>query len=386
MNEEMDYLYDDEIESKPIDWAGMIAKLLKYWKYILLVTVIFGALGVIVALSKHKTYVVSMTLAPEIDSKMSTSTSRLKSIASMFGLGSATTGSGTDAVNFMIFPEVCGSTPFLTGLFDVPVTPTLTKKDIKAGKKEKTTTLYKFITKEDEPQKGLKVWIGGVMRSLFGTDEDEEDENKDKPLDISHLTKAQDGVVKYLSKSISTDVDKKTGITTIKVALEDPVVVTAIADTICRRLQDYVMEYRTKKAQQDLDYYTTLADEAHEKLVDAQAAYAQSVDFDHSVILQSVKSETQRLLAEANLAQQVYEQMEQQRVFAKAKVQELKPAFAVIQPATMPLRPSGTSRKMIVLVFMFVGFVAASVWKLFLKDFLSNLKAQVKEKKREMTE
>ena len=386
MNEEMDYLYDDEIESKPIDWAGMIAKLLNNWKYILIVTLIFGVLGACVALSKKKQYTVNITLAPEIDAKMTTSTSRLKSIASMFGLGNASTGSGTDAVNFMVFPEVCHSTPFLTGLFDVPVTPTLSKKDRKEGKKPTLTTLYKFITKEDEPKTGLKVWIGGIISSIFSHDDEEEEMPGDKPLDVSHLTKAEAGVVRYLAKSIGVDVDKKTGITSLVVSLEDPMVVTAIADTVCQRLQDYVTEYRTKKAKQDLEYYTKIAYRAKQNLVDAQTAYSQSVDFDHSVILQTIKSEKQRLQSEANLAQQVYEQMEQQRVFAKAKVQELKPAFAVIQPATMPLRPSGTSRKMIVLAFMFVGFVAASVWKLFLKDFLSNLKAQVKEKKREMAE
>ena len=384
MNEEMDYLYDDEIESKSVDWAGLIAKLLKHWKYILIVTLIFGVLGAVVALSKKKHYTVNITLAPEIDNKMTTSSSSLKSIASMLGLGNAATGSVTDAVNFMVFPEICHSTPFLTDLFDVPVTPALSKKDKKEGKKATTTTLYKFITKEDEPKTGLKVWIGGIIKSIFSPDDEEE--AGDKPFDVSHLTKAEAGVVKYLSKSISADVDKKTGVTNITVSLEDQMVVTAIADTVCQRLQDYVTEYRTKKAKQNLEYYTKIAYRAKQNLVDAQAAYAQSVDFDHSVILQSIKSEKQRLQSEANLAQQVYEQMEQQRVFAKAKVQELKPAFAVIQPATMPLRPSGTSRKMIVLAFMFVGFVAASAWKLFLKDYINNFKAQVKEKKREMAE
>lgn len=46
-----------------------------------------------------------------------------------------------------------------------------------------------------------------------------------------------------------------------------------------------------------------------------------------------------------NLAYQVYSQVAQQLQVARAKIQEEKPVFAVVEPATTPLEPSGTSRK-----------------------------------------
>lgn len=366
-----------EEEENPIDWAGMLVKLLRHKRFVIIWTVIFAVLGVGVALIlKHK-YTVNVTLAPEVEGR--STYSNLRGIASMLGIGNmigTNASGGVDAVNITIFPEICSSVPFLTDLFSMPVTTYVSEKAYEKGKRPKNTTLFKYISKEDEPKKGLSAWL----ENIFGKDKKKEDNSV---VNVSRLTKTQAKVVKYLSKAVFASVDNKTGVTTITVTLDDPQITAAVADTVCQRLQDYVTEYRTKKAKNDYNYYSKLSADAHEVLVKAQAAYASSVDFDRSVILQTVSSEKERLRVEAQLAQQVFEQMEQQKAVAKAKYQELKPAFAVIQPATMPLRPSGIGKKIIVLSFMLFGFVLATIWKLFVVDFISQLKADYKVRKAE---
>ena len=381
MDNDNNLLYQDspdfyEEEETPIDWAGMLVKLVRHKWFIIIWTVVFAILGAGFALTQKHKYTVNVTLAPEVEGK-STSSS-LRGIASMLGMGGiiGNASGGVDAVNITLFPEICSSVPFLTDLFPMPVTTYVSEKAYEKGKRPKTTTLFKFISREDEPKKGLSLWL----EDIFGKDKKKEDNSV---VNVSRLTKTQAKVVKYLSKAVSASVDNKTGVTKITVTLEDPQIAAAVADTVCQRLQDYVTEYRTKKARKDYDYYIKLSDEAHEALVVAQAAYARSVDFDRSVILQSVSSEKERLRAEAQLAQQVFEQMEQQKAVAKAKYQELKPVFAVIQPATMPLKPSDTSKKVIVLGFMILGFVLATAWKLFAVDFIAQFKADYKAKKAE---
>lgn len=364
----------EEEEEQEIDWVGLAAKLWSYRKFIIIVTCIFAILGVGVALLSKKKYTVNLTLAPEIQG--ANKAGGLSSITSMLGLGGAMTGTSSDALNITLFPEICSSTPFLTNLFDVKVTPYVSKKELREGAAPaRPTTLYKYITKEDEEKSAIALFLG----SLFGTEEEEDDQQ----LNPSQLTSMQHNVVELLSKSITADVDKKTGVTTISVTMDDPLIATQLADTVCQRLQNYVIDYRTKKATEDYEYYTKLADEAKEKLVKAQAAYALSVDYDRSVILQSVNSEKQRLQEEASLANQIYTQMEQQKEMAKAKIQELKPVFAVVQPATMPLRPSSTSRKIIVLGFIFIGFCLAAGWKLFGQEFMNSFRTSLDEKMRE---
>ncbi len=361
-------------QEKEIDYVGMVSKLWSNKKFIIIISFAFALLGVTSALMMKRQYTVSVTLAPEIQGRNSSSS--LNGIASMLGMRNAVGSTGTDALNITLFPEICASTPFLTNLFDVKVTPYVTAKQIREGAKPaRPISIYKYISKEDEP----KGWFANLKESIFGKKE----EIKNGKVNPSKLTSRQFGVVNFLSRNISVDVDKKTGVTKIFVTMDDPQIATQIADTVCNRLQEHIINYRTKKAKEDYFYYKKLSEEAHNKLVKAQAAYALSVDYDRSVILQSVNSEKQRLQEEASLANQLYTQMEQQKEMAKAKIQELKPVFAVVQPATMPLRPSGTSRMNVVLGFCFLGFCLSSGWILFGKDFYNNFSKELKEKMNE---
>ena len=120
-----------------------------------------------------------------------------------------------------------------------------------------------------------------------------------------------------------------------------------------------------------------MSEEAKERMIQAQTAYAHSIDYDRSVILQSVSSEKERLQQEASLAQQMYAQMKIQEDAYKAKVQELRPVFAIIQPAQMPQYPAD-SRKKVVLAFMFIGFVLATAWKVLIKDAIAGFREKLK--------
>ena len=122
-----------------------------------------------------------------------------------------------------------------------------------------------------------------------------------------------------------------------------------------------------------------LAEEAHEELVKAQAAYAASVDFDRSVILQSAAAQKERLREEAALANQIYSQMAQQRELARAKIQEEKPVYAVVQPAVLPQQPINSRAKR-VLIWAFLGGFLAVAWYGFGEDFYKKFRSDVKEK------
>ena len=96
-----------------------------------------------------------------------------------------------------------------------------------------------------------------------------------------------------------------------------------------------------------------------------------------NIALESVKAEQQRLQNEMNLAYQLYNQMASQFQLSKAKVQEAKPIFAIVEPTTVPLRPSGTSKKMVLIGFIFLALAGTSAWVLFGKDFWMKLKKEL---------
>lgn len=369
---------DDDNEGISFDWQGLVRKFMLHRKFIFGVTLVFGILGCISALTSKRVYTVQVTLAPEVQGTSRAGTS-LKSLTSLLGVGNLSFNTSSDALNITLFPEICNSTSFLSQLFDVTVLPMPSKKDkedkadaeiIPEGKPE---TLYEFITQKNKPKSAFQQW----KEDLFGK---KEKEAPDTIISQSYFTQKQVGVLKYLQKNIQADVDSKTGVTTIMVKMTDPRVAQMVADTVCERLQKHVENYRIKKNYQDYLYYKKLAEEAEQTMIKAQAEYAASVDYDRSVILQSVNSEKQRLQQEAQLAQEIYAQMKQQEVITEAKIQEAKPVFAVIQPAVQPLKPSN-SRKKVVLAYMFMGFCLSTAWRLLIKDKLKEIKELSKEAK-----
>lgn len=356
-----------------IDWGALLKKILKHKKYIASVTIISGILGCIVALTSARIYTVKVTLAPEVSGNSRAGTS-LKSLTSLLGVGNLSLNTSNDALNITLFPEICGSTAFLSKLFDVKVTPYVSPKDLKNGiKPTEPICLYDFMLGKHKPKSAFALW-----KESFFKKEKEEDFVEDSIMTGSYFNKEQTRVLKALRMSIRADVDKKTGVTNLQVVMSDPKVAQEIADTVCQRLQDFVTEYRTKKANQDYIYYQKLANESKQIMVEAQAKYAASVDYDRSVILQSVNSEKQRLQQEAMLAQEIYVQMKQQEEMAKAKIQQEKPVFAVIQPAVQPLSASN-SRKKVVLAFTFIGFCLSASWKLFGQEKFNEIKKLLKE-------
>lgn len=337
---------DDEIN---IDFIGIGIKILKKWKPICAIGMICGIIGVVSALRTTTMWTVTATLAPEYQRN----NGNISTIASRLGIGSIGGSTSADAVNMSYFPQICKSTPFLVSLFDVEVHPNVLDAN---GNPTKTVTVFDHMIEKDKPltrKQEKKI----EKAKAEGTYVEPDNSN----LDIAFLNPYQAAAVAKLSKSISSTFDSKNGFTKVNVTMDDPRIATELTDTVLTRLQEYVISYRTKKAQTDLDYYTKMADEAHEKMVAAQAAYAACVDYNRSAILQSVASQRERLRNEASIASDIYSQMAQQRELARARIQEEKPVYAVVQPASQPKSPV-TNRKKIVLLWGILGGLLACAW------------------------
>ena len=162
--------------------------------------------------------------------------------------------------------------------------------------------------------------------------------------------------------------------TSIVVTLQNPKVAAVVADSVVKKLQEYIIDYRTFKAKEDCVYLEKLFKERQQEYYAAQKKYANYMDSHDNIILQSVRSEQERLQNDMSLAYQVYSQVASQLQIARAKVQEEKPVFAVVEPAVVPLTPSGTSKKIYVLVFVFLSVCIVIFWKLFGKNVLNKFK------------
>lgn len=363
-----------EEQELEIDLMEYARKLWDARKLLLKVAGIAVIVGVVVALTTPKQYTVNVKLAPELGN--SRRSSSLSSIASMLGVGSMGMGSETDALNVTLYPDVVASTPFIIDLLDTQVQT--------IDEEAPDTTLVEYL----KTNKGTLIGtvmslpgraIGGII-SLF---KDKEEEDGEKVINPFHLTREEDMSVKRLRSLITANVDKKTGVTSLSVTMQDPLVAAIVTDTLLSKLKDHIINYRISKAEEDCSYYEKLYNESKDSYYKAQQAYANYLDANKNIILRSVQIEGERLQNEMNLAYNVYNQMASQLQMGRAKVQEAKPMFAVVEPASVPLQPSGTSRKMILLSIVFLAVAGASAWVLFGQTLWANLKEGLIENKKE---
>ena len=353
---------DEEIE---IDLIDLLRKVIGIRKKIYKAVGIGLIIGIIVAISIPKQYTVEVTLSPEMANNKGGGISGLA--ASFLGSG-VSMGDGTDALNASLSADIVSSTPFLLELSTMKI-PAL-----KGG----TMTLNVYLDEESSPWWGYVIGLPGMViggvKSLF-TEEESESVPSDKAnLGTIELSKKESEKIEALKKKILASVDKKTSMTTVSVTLQNPKVAAVVADSVVRKLQEYIIDYRTTKAKEDCLYLERLFKERQQEYYDAQKKYADYMDSHDNIILQSVRAEQERLQNDMSLAYQVYSQVANQLQVARAKVQEEKPVFAVVEPAVIPLYPSGTSRKIYVLAFIFLSVCIVISWKLFGEDILNKFK------------
>ena len=355
---------NDEIT---IDWMEILRKIIAIRKTLYKAAGVGVVLGIIIALSIPKQYTVTVTLSPEMGSDAKAN-GGLASLASSF-LGTAATGSSPDALNATLAPDIVASTPFILELFN-------TKVQTLDGKLD--TTLVAYLDEQKSPWWGyIKASPGmaiGAIKSLFS-----EEADTASVLNPFQLTKEESETVKGLRKVLAAEVDNKTAKTTISVTLQDPKVTAIVADSVVAKLQQYIIDYRIKKAKEDCAYLEQLYKERQQEYYDAQSKYAHYFDSNRNIALQSVRAEQERLQNDMSLAYQVYSQVAQQLQVARAKIQEEKPVFAVVEPATVPLQPSGTSRIVILIGIVFLVVCITGSWELSGRPYWNKLKKQLKQ-------
>lgn len=349
-------------EEQEIDLLELARKLWRKRKWFYKAVGVAVVAGLVVAFSIPKTYSVTVTLAPESGKSGS---SGLAGAAAMLGLGNLSAGNEADALNITLFPDILASNPFALELYDMPVTP---------AKAEQPLPLNEYLEKQRKPWWGYLLGlpgklIGGVL-SLFS----EEETDAERTLNPFHLTQEEALKLEGIKQAMVATVDKKTGMATITVTLQDPVVAASVADSVVRKLQNYVTDYRTRKAAEDCAYWEKLYKERQQEYYAAQQRYAAYMDENKSLYTQKSKMEAERLQNEMSLAYQVYNQMAQQLQLARGKVQEAKPVFAVVEPATVPLKAAGPRKAMILIGFVFLAVVGTAGWVLFGEDLWRQLR------------
>ena len=340
---------------KEIDIVGVVRAIWREKKLLFVFVSVFAVMGVVYALNQAKRYTAMVILAPEM-SGMGMSSS-ISDIARMVGVELGKGNSSVDAIYPEIYPDLFASTDFIVDLFDVPVC--LQKSHVEKS-------YFNHIIQDSKipfwkyPQVKLMEWIESLGAK----------ENGGGKINTFQLTKVQYNICDVIRKNIGCQIDKSTNVITISVTDEDPLVAAVMADTLQKRLQDYITSYRTQKARNDLDYAQKICAEAKVQYVQSMKKYASYSDSNMDALLQSVRSQQENLENDMQLCYNTYASAMQKVEAAKARVQERTPAFTVIQRASVPLTASSMPRSMMVMIFIVLGVLCDVAWILFLRDWV----------------
>ena len=361
IKQKQDNHMDEEIR---IDVMEILRKIIAIRKTIYKAAGIGLVIGIIIAISIPKQYTVEVTLSPEMGNNKG---SGLSGLAASFLGNEVTMGDGTDALNASLSADIVSSTPFLLELSTMEISVS----------RDESMTLNTYLDEESSPWWNYvigfpEMLIGGVKSLLV--DDDESIASIGVNQGIIKLSKKESKKIETLKEMITAAVDKKTSMTSVAVTLQNPRVAAVVADSVVKKLQEYIIDYRTSKAKEDCLYLEKLFKERQQEYYTAQRKYANYIDSHDNIILQSVRAEQARLQNDMNLAYQVYSQVANQLQVARAKVQEEKPVFAIVEPAVIPLDPSGTSRKIYVLIFIFLSVCIVILGKFFGENLLNKFK------------
>lgn len=328
-------------------WQDVKSHRKLYYKVLPITFVVIAFL----TLSIPNYYKCKVMLAPELST--SRTSSSLASLASNFGLN-LNNRTGSEALFPTLYPDLMNSVAFRTSLFPVKVH--------KENDTANVMTYYDYLKNEQKAP-----WWSKAKKAVFGVlmypfKSKKKAGDKSTEVNTFQLTKEQDAIAKAIAQKVVCDVDKKTMVITINVTDQDPLICATVADSVQSRLQEFITDYRTKKARVDLAYNQKLYDEAKERYDKARKDYARGADANRDVIFQGAQSELTTLQNEMSLQYQAYSQIATQLHMAEAKVQEETPAFTTLQPATVPIQKAGPSRAKTCLAFLFLAFIATTVW------------------------
>ena len=339
-------------ETEAINLREVIQKIWKNKKLFIKPFVIVFILSAVYIYSKPRYYATDIKLAPEMEEGLSGGS--LGSLAASFGLDLNNMQSA-DAITPLLYPDLMDDNGFVTTLFPV---------NIKTKDGKINTTYYDYLQNYQKDP-----WWGGITGWFFGLFKSEEEDNgsgSGGKMDPYRLSKKDNDVVSAIQGNVSLAVDKRTGVISIKVTDQDPLVCKTIADSTIVILQDFITNYRTNKARIDYAYYTALTDSAYMEYEQALKTFSRYADANTNVILQSHRSKLSDLENDVQLKYSTYTTLSAQLQQAKAKVQENTPAFTVLKGAAIPVKPAGPKRMRFIFFMLFLTFVSVSSY-IFLK-------------------
>lgn len=345
-------------EDNAVNLLELLGLMRNHRRLIVQITGGFVVLGLLVALLSPVEYTSEALLMPEMKSNESSAGDLLESYGGVLGLGSMgsmdLSKEGTIAPE--VYPKIVQSLSFQHQLLN---------QDIYFADRDTTASGYSYFEdirnlsvfeliadytiklpqklSSPKPLKSLPDWL----RKQF--DEDA----------VVELTTEELEVIRDMQERVSIELESETGVLTVEATMPDAVAAAQVNRSVINMLKSFIKSYSTQKAKEDLIFAETQHQQAKERLEEVQGELASFLDQNVNLATAKSRAQEQRLQAEFDLAYNMYNNVSQQLMEAKMKVQEQTPVFKPLQSANVPMDKSKPQRLLIVALSFFGGLIAS---------------------------
>ncbi len=363
------------VEEDTIDLVEILQKLWAKRKFILIVTGVAMALGLVVALLTPNQYTASCTLVSQTGERRTGGS--LSGLAAMAGisLGDMTSG---EVLSPNVYPNIIKNVDFqkewiysLYSINDIPVP--ITYYDYVTDKQYRKFSLLYTIKK-------YTIGLPGVILEVIRR-EDEDIQRVSDEETISRLTFKEQKVLEDLYEvfvlDMNDNINNKKGYIQLSTTMRDPYLAAQITLKAQQLLQQYLTKFKLQKVRANLEYVEANFQEARQNFEAKQEELARFRDANINLTSAMARTREEKLQSEYTLLLGVYTELAKQKEQAKIAVTETTPILTVIEPVVVPVEKSKPSRARMLIISIFLGLITGAGWVLvlpYVKETLQKIK------------
>jgi LPS O-antigen subunit length determinant protein (WzzB/FepE family) len=357
------------------DAIDIIALLKNLWvarKTILKITLAFTFLGLFVAVFSKNEFTAATTFVPLAQG--SKAGGSLGSLASLAGINIGG-GVSSEEISPELYPQIVSSIPFQLELLNTPLT--IVGQTVPVSYSDYYENIYRpgLLSNIKKYTLGLPGVFIALVRSA---PEKLEASGSLKESELITISTKEYELIELLERQISLDVNAKEGFISISVTSPEAIASAQLALKAQQLLQEYALEFKTQKSIEQLRYIEERYAEKEKAFNEIKIALARFQDQNTGINTALGRTKLLQLQADYDLAFTVYSELAKQLETQLLQVKKDTPLFTVLKPVTIPNEKSAPKRALILVVYLFLGFVLSvgfvlgrKAWAGFKKEWAS---------------
>tara|TARA_B100001059_G_scaffold131857_1_gene131953 strand:+ start:10 stop:1119 length:1110 start_codon:yes stop_codon:yes gene_type:complete len=359
----------NNLEEDQIDIIALLKTIWNGKKLIIKTTILFFVIGCIVALLSPVVYTAQTTFVPQVsEDQMSTSKGGLGSLASLAGINLNQGSSTSDSyLSPLLYSKIANSDEFSLKLIEEElISLNGDKFSIKQYMLSDTNSSFNLI--------GFikKYTIGLFLKN------DNELKSKETINGYNFISQEEFGLLKSFKGKFSIVLNDKEGYIEVIASDKDAFISTQLVKIVTKNLQSRIIELRTNKIKERLEYSKNLYEEKQVEFDILQNNVADFKDSNKNISTARFMSELQKLESEYQLQKSILMNLASEFNNNKIKLNKDTPIFSVIDEVSVPNQRSEPKRSLIAIIYMFLGVVLSTVY-LLAKEPLIGIIKNIKE-------